>query len=166
MKLTEYLAIYAAILSTIVFLWNIGNSRPRFSVQVVFSFEGTGSSKLGVCISIKNMSMQAVNIVSLSLLAPYKSVSLYERLSYWIKYRRFKHIGWMHMPFAFNDINTKLPVTIQPYHAHNIFVPEEVIWRILEGYPSMNFAVAAQDALWRSRTSKLYVMHLRAAREN
>ena len=40
LKFTDYLAIYAAILSTLVFLWNVLQSRPRIKVDLTLGIEG------------------------------------------------------------------------------------------------------------------------------
>ena len=132
----------------------------------MFGIGGANNSEIGVYISIKNTSAQAVRIVGLSLLIPYKSVSPYERLTYWIRFRRFRYVGWMHMTPAFNEINTNLPVTVKPYHAHNVFVPEGVMRRALEGYSDVKFAIQVQDALRRGRTSKPFVMPTRFVPKN
>lgn len=40
LKLTEYLAIYAAALSTFVFLWNVLQSKAKVKVDLVYGIEG------------------------------------------------------------------------------------------------------------------------------
>ncbi len=55
MKVTEFLAIYAAGLSTIVFVWNYVRATPRIKVEIISgSDEIDGEFVFGAYISVKN----------------------------------------------------------------------------------------------------------------
>ena len=55
MKITDYLAIYAALLSTFVFFWNVVQSRPRIKVDLIFGVEGSGEPlRSGIYVFVRN----------------------------------------------------------------------------------------------------------------
>jgi len=65
----DYLSIYAAVLSTVVFIWNIVRTIPRFKVDLgVGVSDENGEVQSGIFINVRNPSPHAVHIGSLSLL--------------------------------------------------------------------------------------------------
>lgn len=73
MKLPEILTVYASILSTIVFIWNIHKAKPNFKITVVFGCKMIDSELVeGAYISVKNPSSRVVHLTNISLLYPHK----------------------------------------------------------------------------------------------
>ena len=76
-KVTDYIAIYAAVLSTLVFLWNVLSARPKITVTLVL-----GANRLdedfqsGVGLNIQNPSPHTVHVTSVSILYPFRRVTL------------------------------------------------------------------------------------------
>lgn len=65
MKITDYLAIYAAVLSTLVFAWNVAQSRPRFRVDLVHGLETlNGKTEDGVYIIVRNVSNHDIHLAN------------------------------------------------------------------------------------------------------
>lgn len=149
MKLTEYIAIYAALLSTLVFVWNIRNSWPRVTVEIVL---GTKENDHGVHIFIKNPSSQTVNIQSVSPLFPFQRLTIIKRLKYVCRFKRFRYVDWAHGRFD-DEIVTGLPTSIAPQNAHSIFIPDKKIRGMLRRNRATRFAAVVQDALWRNKYS-------------
>jgi len=98
LKVTEILAIYAALLSIIVFIWNIRRAIPRFKVEVIFGADKIdGEYVSGAYISVKNPSPHAVNLSNISILYPYKKANIFELINHALKYKRLpRSVGWVH----------------------------------------------------------------------
>lgn len=60
---------------------------------------------------------------------------------------------------VFDDIDTGLPISIEPRTSHSIFIPEEKIWDMLEEDEASKFAAVVQDALWRDKYSSVFEMY-------
>lgn len=68
MTLTDWLAVYAAVLSTAIFAWDVVIARPRLRVRLLPGITAEGD--FGVHISIQNTSAHAIRLASLSVLLP------------------------------------------------------------------------------------------------
>lgn len=69
MRFTDYLAIYAAILSTSVFLWNILQSRPRVVVDLLPGLDDSAAKpRTGVYVVIRNVSSHDVYLAGIDIL--------------------------------------------------------------------------------------------------
>ena len=161
MKITEFLAIYAAVLSTAVFIWKITTSRAKFAVTLTDGANKSGEGfESGVFLSIQNPSPHTVHVNSVSLVYPYRKITLLEKIAHVFRYRRLdRYIGWVHHGLVFAGIETGLPVSIEPRQSHSIFIPENVIWNILNENGATVFAAVAQDALWRDKYSGVFEMY-------
>ena len=73
LKITDFLAIYGASLSTIIFIWSVLRSRPKVKVRLIpGTGENGGEFQMGVCIFVQNPSAHTVHLSNISLLYPYK----------------------------------------------------------------------------------------------
>ena len=160
MKVTEYLAIYAACLSSIVFLWNIRRATSRVRIELLFALEEIdGKSVAGISVIIRNPSAQTVHLANVSPLVPSKSgkPNLLEKLQHIVKYRRFPSgLGWVHTNFGCFDIDDGCPLSLEPGRAHRIFLPEEKVKEILEESERKELRAVVQDELWRDKYSKAF----------
>ena len=127
MKVTEYLAIYEALLSTFVFFWNIRRATPRIKVDVVFGIdEINGEHTPGAYIPIKNPSAHTVHLAHISILYPYREVTKYELLKHTIKYKRLPlYVGWVHSSLSNFDVKDGCPLELEPGKSHGILFPEK-----------------------------------------
>ncbi len=63
MNYTEVLAIYGAILSTGIFIWNIYSNRARVKVKLIFStIEVDGGYKSGISIYVQNPTSNTIPV--------------------------------------------------------------------------------------------------------
>ncbi len=155
MKITEWLAIYAALLSTIVFLWNVVRSKPKIKVRIIFGFDEKKGG--GVYICTQNKSAHTVHLSSVSILYPYKTPVIKDKLSHLWEYKRLpKKIGWVHASLSYYDISHGCPVSLNARDAHEIFIPERALDEILRKASSRQIMANAQDKLWNNAYSNVF----------
>ena len=149
MSLTSYIAIYAAVLSTSIFLWNIGASKPRLKLQLMYGLDDKGGeSVFGVYVILKNPSQHTVHVRSIGLLYPSRKVSLKNHLYWIVRFRRIRrYMQWVYTSSPFSEIDTGLPISIGAHESHSIFLDEDSLKTMLEDARSTRFAAVAQDAL-------------------
>lgn len=154
--LTEIVAVYAALLSTFIFIWNVKRERPSYKVELIQGVDLIdGKSELGVFVFIMNPSSQTVHIASMSLVYQYRDVSLADRIEHFLKFKRLPiRIGWVHSHIAVKDLDTKLPTSLESQKSHSIFMPQKILDRELSDAVKPIISVEVQDALWRRKYSK------------
>lgn len=158
MGLTDYLAIYGAILSTAVFVWNALRTTPRFKLRIAYAADGRGKKvRSGIGVSIQNPSSQPVHINGLSFLYPYRRVGLIDRIRDAIRFKNiFLRSGWCYASFSLYETSCGCPVTVEPGKSHYVFVPEEALKRVLRSAIRRSLRVVAQDALYRNSESPIF----------
>lgn len=157
LKLTDYLAVYGAALSTLVFVWNARRASPQVRVRVVYTHGMVvdGELKNGVGIFIQNPSASTAHVTAVSFVYPLMNASLFQRIGHLVKYRRSpRRMGWCHSSLQNFGLNVGLPTSIEPAKSHLIFVPGEVIEKLLLNSERRRFIIQVQDALWRNKYSK------------
>lgn len=159
----DWIAIYAAVISTIVFLWNVSLSRAKYTVTLIPGIHGSDDDvESGVYLTIRNPSSHKIHITAVSLLYPYKKVTFIDKLKFVFKYKSIRrYIHWVHTSHIFDDIKTGLPVAIEPRNSHQIFIPDPKLHEMLSDAVEKRFAAEIQDALWRSKYTSPYEMHPR-----
>jgi len=157
-KLTELLALYGAVLSTFVFIWNVLRSKHRITVNLIYGIDGDGDDfQPGVYALIRNPSTNMVHISGMSILYPWKKASFSDILINSIKCKRlFTAYGWVHTSLSFYDIDDECPISIQPGHAHKVLIPDKVVDKILEEAVSRTIMVSVQDQLGNNTCSKAF----------
>lgn len=152
LKLTEFLAVYAAALSTAVFFWNVHKARPAFRVKMIFGVDKVdGEYVHGVYAFVQNHSSHKVHITNLSVLYPFKKTTVRERLEHLWKFRRLpRRIGWCHTSLDYYDTDSGCPITLEPGTAHSVLIQEDAVEKILESSIDRRLMAVAQDALWRN----------------
>ena len=158
MKLTEFLALYGAVLSTVVFAWNALAARPKYRVRLAFAVETKdGVTQSGLGVSVQNPSSRAVHITGMSFLYPISSPTWWDRTKHVARYRRLPtELGWCHCGLSLHGIEDGCPVTIQPGASHFIIIPRSDVDRALRDARRRVLKVTVQDALWRNRTSSVF----------
>lgn len=158
MKTTDYLAIYAACLSTLVFFWNVFQSKPKIKVDLIFGIEGKGQDlKSGIYIFVRNLSSHDVHLSSFSILYPYKKITVAEQISHLWKYKRFpRRIGWVSSSLSSYSIEDGCPVCIGARQSHRVLIPDEAIENILEEAAHRSLIGCVQDQLWQNTYSQVF----------
>lgn len=158
MVLTSYLAIYAALLSTAVFFWNVVRARPKVRVRVVHGMEKVDDEYVhGATVSVQNPSAHAVHITGISLVYHWRRRTVSDFFEHIFRFRRFpRRIGWCYTSLSNYDIDDKCPVKLEPGMSHQVLVPHEVIEEVLSNAQTRRFVAVAQDALWRNKYSSVF----------
>lgn len=158
MRLTEYLAIYAACLSTIVFAWNITRTIPRFKVDIVFGTRDSGGYiDHGIRVGIRNPSPHTVHLAGIDLLYRYKETNFVHKLVHMIKYRRWPStVGWVHTGLSHYDLKDECPLALESGKSHDVFVPNKILEQILSDSVDRYIKAGVQDQLWRNKYSKKF----------
>ncbi|AKE51309.1 hypothetical protein [Kangiella geojedonensis] len=156
LKLTEFLAIYGAVLSSFVFLWNVLKSRRKVAVKLIYGLEGEEDDiKTGVYVFIKNPSAQVVHISGLSILHPWRKTNIFKVILESIKHRRwFSTYGWVHSSLSLYKVDDGCPISIEPGHSHKVLIPDDVLSEILEDSVSREIMASVQEQLWNETCSK------------
>ncbi|MGR5139965.1 hypothetical protein [Vibrio jasicida] len=159
MKLTDYLAIYAAVLSTLVFIWNMLQSKPKVRVDLIYGIEEDGDDlKSGVYIFVRNLSSHQVHLSNLSLMYPYRKVSVKERIIHAWKYNRFPiRIGWVSTSLSNYSIDDGCPICIEPRMSHKVLITDDKLAQLLDDAIDNSVIACAQDQLWNNTYSKVFV---------
>lgn len=157
MKLTDYLAIYGAILSTAVTAWNIFRARAKIRVILIFSVDKSCDDvRHGIEISIQNPSANTVHVTSVSFLYKYKRETVWHHIKHILKFGQLSTIGWCHTDLSNFDIFDGCPISIEPGKSHNIFVPDSALEKLLQEAVSREIKAVVQDALWRNKYSNKF----------
>lgn len=158
LKLTEYFAIYAAVLSTFVFLWNVLQSKAKIKIDLIYGIEGEDDDiKSGVYIFVRNLSSHQVYLSNLSLLYPYRSVSFKERIAHLWKYKRFpSRIGWVLTSLSNYSIEDGCPICLEPRKSHSVLITDDKLENVLSDAVDRNLIACVQDQLWNNTYSNIF----------
>lgn len=158
MELTDYLAVYGAGLSTAIAVWNYFRSRPKVRVLLTFATGGVdGEVTGGVGISVQNPSTHTAHITNVSFLYSSTVSTFRDRIKHLVKFKRVpRNHGWCHTALSNYGLSDGCPVSIEPGKAHWIFVPDNVIQKLLSDAISPHVKVVVQDALWRNKYSRKF----------
>jgi hypothetical protein len=156
LKITDYLAIYAAILSSVVFLWNVLQSRPRFKVDLLFGVDTVeGVTTSGVSIVVRNTSSHDIHLAAIGLLYPYTKVGIKERLLHLWRYKRWpRRVGWCHTGLSNYSIKDGCPMCLEARKSHHVLVPKEIVERVLSEATGDKLIATVQDQLWNNIYSR------------
>lgn len=158
MKMTDYLAIYAAVLSTVVFLWNIAQSRPRIKVDLVFSMDdASGKLETGASLIVRNHSSHDVHLANIGILYPFRNATFQERLKHLWRYRRWPgRVGWSHSSLSNYAIESGCPICLEARKSHRIFIPDAKINEMLSDAVERSLRATVQDQLWNDFYSRKF----------
>jgi hypothetical protein len=154
LKTTDWLAIYGAVLSTVVFIWNAFQSRPRLKVIVVFGLE---NGVVGAHVSVQNRSPYTIHLSNISILYRYRRASLKEWLSHAWEYKRIpRRLGWVSSSLSNYEVSDGCPVTLEARNAHHVLVPETALETIFAKSPERKIIAVAQDKIWNNVYSNVF----------
>lgn len=165
MKVTDWLAVYASILSTAIFAWNILQAKPKVKTRLVFGLHPEQGP--GVYVFVQNKSVHTVHLAAVGPLYRYARASVREKIAFIINYRRLpKDLGWVHTNFKHLGISDACPITIEAGNAHQIFVPAAQVEEILQNAETRDLMVCAQDMLWHNSYSNVLAYPLSACKRD
>lgn len=161
MKLTDALSIYAALLSTIVFAWNMRKAIPSYKVEIVFGTEKVDDKYVtGAYVSVKNPSSHTVHLSNISILYPFGNRGLLEKVKHLLKYRRLPlTVGWCSSSLSNYGIDDKCPIALEPGKSIGILVPDNILEDIFDDCGAREIKVSVQDELWRNKYSRKFEYH-------
>jgi hypothetical protein len=150
MKTTDYLAVYAAALSTLVFLWNVSQSRPRFRIDLIFGIDTKDQlTESGVYIIVRNVSNHDIHLANIGFLYKSRSPTLKERATHVWRFRRLpRRLGWVHSSLSFYNVPNGCPVTIEARKSHRVFLPSSAVKSMIADASAPLLIASAQDELW------------------
>lgn len=154
MKVTDWLAIYAAILSTTVFAWNVLQSRPRLKVLIVF---GIDEQTVGAHVSVQNRSPHTVHLSNISLLFRDRQPTWKEWLRHAWRFRRVpRRLGWVSSSLSNYGIPDGCPIALEARKSHHVMIPESTLEEISRRSGSSLLVAVVQDELWNDVHSNVY----------
>ena len=158
MKMTEGLAIYGACLSSIVFIWNILNSRSRIKVDVMDGFKEIIDDHLhGIYIIIRNPSGKSVHLANVSLLHRDDVYTFWQKIEWVIRFKRFSStIGWVNSSLSLYGVDDCCPLELPPGKSHDIFISHEQLNDFFDGKGNTVIRAVVQDQLWRDKVSRSF----------
>jgi len=158
LKITDYLAIYAAVLSTFVFFWNVLQSRPRIRVDLIHGIEGTGDAmRSGIYIFVRNLSSHDVHLTNIDILYPYRTVDLKERFAHLWRFRRLpRRLGWVHSSLSNYSLESGCSVCLEARKSHQVFIPHTALEDMLAQAIERTLMAGAHDQLWNTVYSRKF----------
>lgn len=161
LKVTDYLAIYGALLSTGVFVWTLWRARKRIAVSLVPSFGKAtdGSDGNGYVIMIRNLSTVPVQISNVGLSWPTRKPTMRGRLRYLIRYRRIRWINWTHASLPPTSV-ARTPVVVESGQSHLVWIDREGLAYLRERAIGDPVAATVSDGVYRryrSRPTELFL---------
>lgn len=156
MGVTDWLALYGAILSTGVAGWKIYSAKSKIRVILVVGVQAIDEQTVehGLNISIQNPSNSNVHVTSVAFLYPHEPDTIKSFLKQALKYKQFsRHANWCMASASTLNVVDGSPITLEPGKSHDIFVSDQKLRNFFEGKFSQKLKVAVQDALWRDTHS-------------
>lgn len=156
LKIGDWIAIYAAIISSIVFFWNVIQSRPRLKIDLLFGVETIqGVTTSGASIIVRNTSSHDVHLGSIGLLYPVSNFNAKESIVHMLRYRRWpSRIGWCHTSLSLYGKEDGCPMRLEARKSHHVLVSKDIVEQILSGAKHPTLVAKVQDQLWNNLYSK------------
>jgi hypothetical protein len=158
LKITDWLAIYASILSTLIFGWNLLQSRPKIKVDILFGIGSYGCENLsGVYIFVRNLSAIDIHLGNISILYPGTKARFRERISHIWRFKRLpRQLGWVSSSLSNYLIDSGCPMCLSARQAHKIFIADPILEKIFAGAAHRSLIACVQDQLWNNVYSKAF----------
>jgi len=155
MTLTDILAAYGALLSTIISLWEVGRARPRIRPRMIAGVRYVnGELTSGAHLSIQNVSNHAVHLAHVALLYRHRRAGVVERIRHTLRFRTWpRHVGWVHSSLANFGLTDRCPVALEPRRSHDVFIPDAALRCLLGAAVGPHIRAIVQDELWNNSYS-------------
>lgn len=161
MNQTDLLAIYAAILSTVVFAWDVARARPKLTVKLIPGVKTIDDQpQSGIYIAVQNRTADALHLSNVSLLYPGRDVSLGDRLGFVYAFRRLPcRIGWIYASPNLYGLDFNLPIEVAPRSSCDFFVPNTILEILLNDAIASQLQASVQDKIWQNAYSNKLEIH-------
>lgn len=154
MKATDYLAIYGAVISTIVLAWNVAwairMSRSRVRIGLIPSYGSSrGRSVDGYMISVANPSSVKVTLFEMTVWFERRRIAKHRH--FWNRHIRRKQTpeGWGAALLSLEGYQT--PLELGPGEAREFIAPADRVKDLTDGASTIR--VAVRDGLMRRHFS-------------
>ena len=158
MKNFDYLALYAAILSTINFLWGIYKESPKVKAYLIHgSAEIEGKLVGGIYLNVQNPSIQTLHISNILILYPYKKNSFRNILcDIWKNKRLSSRICWTHSSLSMFGLSAGCPLSLESGKSHRVFIPDAILQTIFNDAVRKELKCVVQDEVRKSKYSQIF----------
>jgi len=154
MSVTDIIALYAALLSTVVFFWQWKSNRPNIKVVVVCALE---DGQTGCHIAIQNLSSHTVHVGAVTLLYPWRKVGVMAKIMDACVHRRLdRRPGWVLSSLRNYGFDNCFPCEVAAHNSVGIFVPQSVLETVFFNATRREIIVQVQDAVWRNYCSDVF----------
>jgi len=155
MNSTDWIAIYGAVLSTVIALLGYINSKSNFRVKLQNCIECREIDiSDGICISVMNHTNHKVVIKTVHVMYPYCKSSIWDRLKGIKYYKRFNnYIGWVSTPLSNYRIKDNLPAVLEAGFSYQVVIPRDKLKRILDDNDNRKLVALVEDSLGRRKYS-------------
>ncbi|MDP3634110.1 hypothetical protein [Phenylobacterium sp.] len=165
MKITDYLAIYGAALSTAVFLWTVGKARRRLTVRMTPGILSGDDDTAGFYAVVHIVNRQSVSIRAdhVGILWPYRKVTFWAKLKHVARYRSgWATVGWVHGALP-TSTKAELPKVIEAGHSHMVWVRHEELEAALSGDQARRCMACVSDGVGQRFYSNHFTVRPKAA---
>ncbi|WP_298336389.1 hypothetical protein [uncultured Erythrobacter sp.] len=154
----DWIAVYAALLSTFIFVREWRDNRVRLKVTVSHGVDAEKHEGVCAVIRISNLGHRPLVLFGVGLMWNYRRVSLAERIRHMVLYKRFpRRIGWVRGHLPEDHKADDLPRAIDPLNSVDVWVPFDKIDEAIDEGNNVIIAYA-QDALGRNSYSQEFTM--------
>ncbi len=154
LKLTDFLAVWGAVLSTLTFAMTVVRARPRLKVNLVAGFE---NDRPCMYIYARNVSSLRVRIETITLLYRPARVPAWRRLIDVLRYRRrYPYPSWQIWFPSSRDVDTGCPVFVEPHASYRCILPDAAVLEVMRNSADGRIVAKVQDSLWKDYHSKAY----------
>lgn len=152
MRSLDPIALYGAVLSSLIFAWTLWKDRRRISLEMFASF-GTrpeGGDGEGLLIIVRNHSDRSVQICDVGLAWSERDATLRERWTNAWRFQRFFRVGWRLGGFPLAG-QGPMPITIEGWQSARIWAAGEKALELRELARSRPVAPWVVDGHWKRR---------------
>lgn len=160
MTVSDWIAIYGAVVSTGVALWTFWISKPKLRVDWIYGVEPQRGN--GFYVTVRNLSAHDAHIQAFSMMYECSKPSLWERLRHmWIYKSLPLRLGWCSSALGPFAVQHDFPLTLGGRKAHDIFVSEAQFNEMLKAAPLGRLRAHIQDQLWTNYYSAPFTSQIR-----
>jgi len=149
MQITDFLALYAAVLSTALPVIGWWRSRRALVIDMMLEV-GSGSSEgthIGAAIFVRNVKTSPVEVQHVGLIWPYRKVSWREKIIKTLRYRRpWWATSWVHGSLP-NGTETNMPALVEGWRSLHIYLDRAALLEQIVESGERTVRATVQDAL-------------------
>ena len=158
MELTEFLALYAAIVSTGMLGWSVYQSRASYKVEVNHAlYDVREEAKGGIAIKALNHSPQAVHLQGFLLIAGNEKTNLLKKGNHIFPVRNMHILGAVeYASLEKYSVDDQCPITLGSGESHIVNIPLEALIEIRKLTNTSKLFACVQDQLGKKIYSKAF----------